>query len=114
MSDGTYYPIRDRVLIRPLGEIEQKSGLLVLPQVAESQLVRGEVIAVGEGSALRPGDYETNIAAQVGDILYFPRSSGVKILVNGEELLVLPYEHAFLGFRPDRSSLPLTDEEIPF
>lgn len=42
-------PLNDRVLIRRIEEPEQRIGSIIVPGIAKSKAIKGEVIAVGRG-----------------------------------------------------------------
>ena len=49
-------PLNDRVLIRRLDEPEQRIGSIIVPDVAKSRAIKGEIIAVGPGK-WHPGEW---------------------------------------------------------
>ena len=49
-------PLNDRVLIRRIEEPEQRIGSIIVPDVAKSKAIKGEVMAVGRGK-WHPGEF---------------------------------------------------------
>lgn len=89
------YPVRDRILVRRLEEQENdktESGLF-LPGTAARGLIRGEVVAVGEGAAhaeaMRPSVHR-------GDIVHYPEAVGVDVKFGGVVYRVLQFDQAFV------------------
>ena len=77
-------PINGQVLVKPLEAEEQTAGGIYLPDTAKEQSIRrGEVIAVAE-------DATEEVAA--GDRVLFSELSGTKIVVQGDDLVLLSSE----------------------
>lgn len=96
-----FTPSTDRVLVR-LREVgdQTKSGLFV-PESATKptgDTVDGWAVAVGFCKSAFP-------KADVGDVVVFSRFDGVKIVVDGEELVLL-HHNDILGFREWAASAP--------
>lgn len=49
-------PLNDRVLIRRLEEPEQRIGSIIVPDIAKSRAIKGEIVAVGRGK-WHPGEW---------------------------------------------------------
>lgn len=49
-------PLNDRVLIRRLEEPEQRVGSIIVPDIAKSRAIKGEIVAVGRGK-WHPGEW---------------------------------------------------------
>ena len=82
-------PLQDRVVIRPLEEVEQTTaGGIVIPDSAKEKPQLGEVVAVGPGKTNEEGEY-IPIGVKVGDQVFHSKYGGTNIKVNGEELIIL-------------------------
>ena len=81
-------PLSDRVVVRPLDESEQMSGVLYIPDTAKEKPSQGEVVAVGPGKVSDDG---TRLAMDVsaGDRVLYGKYSGAEVTLDGEELLIL-------------------------
>lgn len=49
-------PLNDRVLIRRIEEPEQRVGSIIVPDIAKSRAIKGEIMAVGRGK-WHPGEW---------------------------------------------------------
>lgn len=86
-------PTQDRVLVRPKVQEEKTRGGIYIPRTAESQdqATEGEVLAVGPGYPLPNGKVHP-IDLQVGDRVLFGKFAPVKVVVDGEELILVREE----------------------
>ncbi len=81
-------PLGDRLVVKPLAsEAKTKSGIFI-PDTAQKQPNKGEVVAVGKGRYLYDGTMVT-LEAQVGDIIYYPGFAGHHITVDEQDYIVL-------------------------
>ena len=88
-------PLRDFVFVKKLEEKEQRTqGGLFVPGTSENKNVEAEVVAVGEGYVTTAGNVVT-LTIKVGDKVLYPRSVGVDVKVNGEDLVVLREDSVF-------------------
>lgn len=85
---ATFRPIHDRVLIREAAAATTTSDGIILPDIAQERPMRGEVIAVGEGRQDTNGLF-TAMTVNRGDTVMYGKFSGVKIVVDEEELLLM-------------------------
>lgn len=80
----------DRLLIKPLKkekEGQTKSGIL-LPEMTQERPQEGEVIAIGKGKVLEDGSISP-MEIKVGDKVFYGKSVGMEMDVEGEKLLVM-------------------------
>ena len=49
-------PLNDRVLIRRLEDPQQRIGSIIVPDIAKSRAIKGEIVAVGRGK-WHPGEF---------------------------------------------------------
>ncbi len=81
-------PLRDRVLVRRIEEVEQKVGGIIVPDTAKEKPLQAEVIAVGSGRVLESGQ-KLPLDLKAGDKVLIGKWSGTEVKVDGEELLIL-------------------------
>jgi chaperonin GroES len=84
-------PLRDRVIVRRLGEEEKTKGGIIIPDTAKEKPQEGEVIAVGSGKILEDGKV-VPLEIKKGDKILFGKYSGTEVKVDGEELLMMREE----------------------
>ena len=76
-------PLADRVLIQPMAAEEKTIGGIIIPDSAKEKPLRGEVIAVGEGTK----DEKMLLAA--GDTVLYGKFAGTELEYEGEEYLIM-------------------------
>lgn len=81
-------PLGEKVVVRPIDPESRTAGGIVLPDTAREKSQQGRVLSVGDGCNLPDG---TRAKPQVseGDRILFERYAGTKVVVDGEELLIL-------------------------
>jgi chaperonin GroES len=84
-------PLRDRVIVRRLGEEEKTKGGIIIPDSAKEKPQEGEVVAVGTGKVLDDGKV-VPLEIKKGDRVLFGKYSGTEVKVDGEELLMMREE----------------------
>ena len=84
-------PLRDRVIVRRLGEEEKTKGGIIIPDTAKEKPQEGEVVAVGTGKVLEDGKV-VPLEIKKGDRVLFGKYSGTEVKVDGEELLMMREE----------------------
>lgn len=84
-------PLRDRVIVRRLGEEEKTKGGIIIPDTAKEKPQEGEVVAVGTGKILEDGKV-VPLEIKKGDRVLFGKYSGTEVKVDGEELLMMREE----------------------
>ena len=77
------------VIVKPLEQLEETYGSIVVPDIGKDKNEHGEVVAVGPGQYTISGNFiETTI--KVGDIVILPTQGFTKLEHNGEEFYVGP------------------------
>lgn len=76
-------PLADRVLIRPTAAEEVTIGGIIIPDTAKEKPLKGEIIAVGNGT----NDEEMILKA--GDIVLYGKYAGTEIELEGEKFLIM-------------------------
>ena len=110
MSKKVPYMTGINVLVKPLNTEETTSGgiLMAITTKSDNELVRGVVINKGPGFLLPfPKNHEDDLSTLLneshtspiylpldvenGDVVYFPKGSMEPIMLDGEQLGVVPY-----------------------
>jgi len=81
-------PLRDRILIKRVGEEEKTKGGIIIPDTAKEKPVQGKVIAVGTGKLGEDGK-RIPLDVKEGDRVLFSKYAGNEIKINGEEHLIV-------------------------
>lgn len=84
-------PLHDRILVKRVGEQEERRGSIIIPDTAKEKPQRGEVIAVGGGKALERGK-RVPLDVKAGDHVLFEKYAGSEVKVDDEEYLILREE----------------------
>jgi len=81
-------PLADRVVVKPLEELEVKKGGIIIPDTAKEKPMQGEIMEIGPG---RITDDGKTIAMQVkkGDRVLYGKYSGTEVSVGTEEYLIM-------------------------
>ena len=88
-------PLRDRVLVKRLEEVEQKVGGIIIPDSAKEKPQQAEVVAAGTGRVLESGE-RVALAVKAGDKVLIGKWSGTDVKIDGQEYLILK-EDEILG-----------------
>lgn len=81
-------PLRDRILVKRLEEINKTAGGIIIPDSAKEKPQEGEIIAVGSGRVDETGK-SIPVDVKVGDKVLFNKYGGTDIKVEGEDYLLL-------------------------
>jgi chaperonin GroES len=84
----TLRPLHDRVLIKRLGEGDEKHGSIIIPDSAKEKPQEGKVIAAGTGRVTEEGK-TLPLVVKAGDRILFGKYSGSEVKIDGEELLIM-------------------------
>ena len=76
-------PLADRVLVKPAAAPEKTVGGIIIPDDPKEKPMRGEVIAVGEGTK------DEAMILKVGDQVLFGKYTGTELEVDGEKYLIM-------------------------
>jgi chaperonin GroES len=83
-----FKPLHDRVAVRRLEEEERTAGGIIIPDSAKEKPMRGEIVAIGQGTQNEAGQL-IPLSVQIGDLVLFGKWSGTEVKVGGEELLIM-------------------------
>jgi chaperonin GroES len=76
-------PLADRVLVKPQAAEEKTVGGIIIPDSAKEKPLRGEVLAVGEGTK------DEQMVLHVGDRVLYGKYAGTELELDGEKYLIM-------------------------
>ena len=76
-------PLADRVLIKPAAAEEKTIGGIIIPDSAKEKPLRGEVLAVGNGTK------DEEMVLKVGDQVLYGKYAGTELEVDGEKYIIM-------------------------
>lgn len=79
----TIKPLADRVLVRPAAAEEKTIGGIIIPDSAKEKPLKGEVLAVGNGTK------DEEMVLKAGDQVLYGKYAGTEIEVEGKKLLIM-------------------------
>ena len=81
-------PLRDRVLIKRVGEEEKTTGGIIIPDTAKEKPMQGKVIATGKGALDKDGKL-IPLEVQKGDTVLLSKYAGTEINIEKEEHVIV-------------------------
>lgn len=76
-------PLADRVLILPAPAEEKTIGGIIIPDTAKEKPLKGEVVAVGQGTK------DEEMILKVGDTVLYGKYAGTELEVEGGKYLIM-------------------------
>ena len=76
-------PLADRVLIKPAAAEEKTLGGIIIPDSAKEKPLKGEVVAVGNGTK------DEEMVVKGGDTVLYGKYAGTEIELDGEKYLIM-------------------------
>lgn len=76
-------PLADRVLVKPATAEEKTIGGIIIPDSAKEKPLRGEVIAVGEGTK------DEKMVLKEGDLILYGKYAGTELEFDNEKYLIM-------------------------
>ncbi|MDR0613620.1 MAG: co-chaperone GroES [Dysgonamonadaceae bacterium] len=76
-------PLADRVLVKPALAEEKTVGGIIIPDSAKEKPLKGEVIAVGNGTK------DEQMVLKAGDKVLYGKYAGTEIELDGEQFLIM-------------------------
>lgn len=76
-------PLADRVLVKPAAAEEKTVGGIIIPDTAKEKPLKGEVIAVGNGTK------DEEMVLHVGDQVLYGKYSGTELEHDGKKYLIM-------------------------
>jgi chaperonin GroES len=81
-------PLADRVIVKPLEEVEVKKGGIIIPDTAKEKPMEGEIIEIGTGR-LNDDGKKMPLEVKKGDRVLYGKYSGTEVSIDGEEYLIM-------------------------
>lgn len=76
-------PLADRVLIKPAPAEEKTVGGIIIPDSVKEKPLKGEVIAVGNGTK------DEEMVVKTGDNVLYGKYAGTEIELDGDKFLIM-------------------------
>ncbi len=76
-------PLADRVLVVPAPAEERTIGGIIIPDTAKEKPLKGEVVAVGNGTK------DEDMVVKVGDTVLYGKYAGTELELNGTKYLIM-------------------------
>ena len=76
-------PLADRVLVVPAPAEEKTIGGIIIPDTAKEKPLKGEVVAVGNGTK------DEEMVVKVGDTVLYGKYAGTEINIDGTDYLIM-------------------------
>ena len=76
-------PLADRVLVIPAPAEERTIGGIIIPDTAKEKPLKGEVIAVGNGTK------DEEMIVKVGDTILYGKYAGTELELEGTKYLIM-------------------------
>ena len=76
-------PLADRVLIAPAPAEERTIGGIIIPDTAKEKPLKGEVVAVGNGTK------DEEMTVKVGDTVLYGKYAGTELELDGTKYLIM-------------------------
>ena len=81
-------PLADRVVVKPLEEVEQKKGNIIIPDTAKEKPQQGKIMAVGPGKLTDEGKL-VKLEVKKGDKVLYGKYSGTEVTIDDQEYLIM-------------------------
>ena len=76
-------PLADRVLVKPAAAETQTASGIIIPDSAKEKPLRGEVLAVGNGTK------DEQMVLKAGDQVLYGKYAGTELELDGEKYLIM-------------------------
>ena len=76
-------PLADRVLVVPAPAEEKTIGGIIIPDTAKEKPLKGEVVAVGNGTK------DEEMIVKVGDTALYGKYAGTELELDGKKYLIM-------------------------
>lgn len=80
--------LHDRVLVKPLEQLEKTAGGILIPDTAKEKPMEGEVISVGKGAFDASGN-RMQMEVKVGDKVLYGKWAGTEVKLDGQQYLIM-------------------------
>ncbi len=82
-TEMTIKPLADRVLVKPTAPEEKTASGIIIPESAKEKPLKGEVIAVGNGTK------DEEMVVKKGDTVLYGKYAGTEIELDTEKFLIM-------------------------
>ena len=82
-------PLADRVLIKPAAAEEKTLGGIIIPDSAKEKPLKGEIVAVGNGTKDEEMVLHVGDQVKVGDNVLYGKYAGTEIELDSEKYLIM-------------------------
>ena len=82
-------PLADRVIILPAPAEEKTIGGIIIPDTAKEKPLKGEIVAVGNGTK------DEEMVLKTGDQVLYGKYAGTEIEIEGEKYLIMRQSDVF-------------------
>ena len=76
-------PLADRVIVVPAPAEEKTIGGIIIPDTAKEKPLKGEVVAVGNGTK------DEEMVVKVGDTVLYGKYAGTELELDGNKYLIM-------------------------
>jgi chaperonin GroES len=76
-------PLADRVLVVPAPAEERTIGGIIIPDTAKEKPLKGEVVAVGNGTK------DEDMVVKIGDTVLYGKYAGTELELDGTKYLIM-------------------------
>lgn len=83
MSNVSFKPLADRVLVEPAAAETKTASGIIIPDTAKEKPQRGNIVAVGQGTKDEP------MTVKVGDSVLYGKYSGTELSIDGKDFLIM-------------------------
>jgi len=99
MNAKEMVPLHDLVLVeKSTAEERTPAGIIVTDHSKKERQDEGKVLAVGPGK-LGPGGVFIETTLKPGDRIVFGKQAGNEVILNGQPLLLIPFDHIMAVLR---------------
>lgn len=83
-----FKPLYDRILVKQEEQEQKTAGGILLPESAQEKPLKGEIVAIGNGSLGQDGKL-TPLTVQPGNKVLFGKYAGTEIKIDGTKYLIM-------------------------
>jgi len=84
-------PLRDRVLVKRVEELEQRMGGIIIPDSAKEKPQQAKVVAAGSGRVTDEGK-TIPLDVKAGDYVLIGKYAGTEITLDGDDYVIVREE----------------------
>ncbi len=88
MANISMKPLGDRVIVKPVEELETRKGGIIIPDTAKEKPQEGVIVAVGTGKKDENGK-AIPFEIKKGDKVLYSKYGGTEISLDGEKYLIM-------------------------